>query len=299
MRYLLLGGSGFIGKHLTKSLLQEGHEVDVVDNCSTSTPIHNVNLYLEDIQTFDGIEELIRKADVVYFLAGSVGVKHVVENPYATLHNNLSLPMRIVPLVAKYNKKIIFSSTSEVYGNGPFSESNDAVIGAPTNLRWGYASAKLATEFLVASCGAPYRILRFFNITGPGQLGDFGMVLPRFVQAAKDNTPIYVYGDGTQYRSFCHINDALDMMRQVESSPEGVYNIGNDEPVTILELAEIVKEQLRSSSEIVFKPITDVYAKNSGDIHARIPDLTKLRNTIDYKVEHGLEAIIQDIYDQL
>lgn len=296
MNYLILGGAGFIGTHLSKRLMAEGHTVVVVDSCVTSAkPSYRVQFYEEDIQHFDKLEQLIFESDVVYFLAGSVGVKHVVENPYLTLHNNVSLAMHVVPLVAKHNKLLMFSSTSEVYGNGPFAESNDLSIGPTDNLRWGYASAKLTTEFLVASSGTPYRIFRFFNITGPGQLGEYGMVLPRFVSSAKKNEDIVVYGDGSQYRSFCHIQDAISMIRQVEVANDGVYNIGNDDPITILELAHKVKDVLGSSSNIISKPLDQVYKKNSGDIHKRLPDLTKLRATIEYEITRSLEDIIKDI----
>jgi UDP-glucose 4-epimerase len=296
MKYLILGGAGFIGTHLSRRLLAEGHEVVVVDSCVTSSaPSYRVEFHQADLQTFDKLEQLIEQSDVVYFLAGSVGVKHVIENPYTTLYNNISLAMHVVPLIAKHNKLLMFSSTSEVYGNGPFSEDNDLAIGPTDNLRWGYASAKLTTEFLVASSGTPYRIFRFFNITGPGQLGDFGMVLPRFVSSAKKNEDIVVYGDGTQSRSFCHIKDAVDMMRQVEQAPNGVYNIGNDEPITIIELANKVKAVLGSNSNIIVKPLDQVYATNSGDIHQRIPVLKKIRSTIDYKITRTLEDIIRDI----
>lgn len=296
MKYLILGGAGFIGTHLSRRLLAEGHEVVVVDSCVTSSaPSYRVEFHQADLQTFDKLEQLIEQSDVVYFLAGSVGVKHVIENPYTTLYNNISLAMHVVPLIAKHNKLLMFSSTSEVYGNGPFSEDNDLAIGPTDNLRWGYASAKLTTEFLVASSGTPYRIFRFFNITGPGQLGDFGMVLPRFVSSAKKNEDIVVYGDGTQSRSFCHIKDAVDMMRQVEQAPNGVYNIGNDEPITIIELANKVKAVLGSNSNIIVKSLDQVYATNSGDIHQRIPVLKKIRSTIDYKITRTLEDIIRDI----
>lgn len=296
MNYLILGGAGFIGTHLSRRLIAEGHNVVIVDSCATSSrPSYRVQFYEEDIQHFDKLEQLIFDSDVVYFLAGSVGVKHVVENPYMTLYNNVSLAMHVVPLVAKHNKLLMFSSTSEVYGNGPFAENNDLSIGPTDNLRWGYASAKLTTEFLVASSGTPYRIFRFFNITGPGQLGEYGMVLPRFVQSAKNNDDIVVYGNGLQYRSFCHIHDAIDMIRQIEVASDGVYNIGNDDPITILELAEEVKRVLGSNSNIVFKQLDKVYTKNSGDIHKRLPDLTKLRNTIQYEITRTLEDIIKDI----
>jgi UDP-glucose 4-epimerase len=296
MKYLILGGAGFIGTHLSKKLIEQGHSVTIIDSCVTSQlPNYTVDFYQEDIQKFDKLEDMIKISDVVYFLAGSVGVKYVVENPYDTLHNNISLAMHVVPLVAKHNKLLLFSSTSEVYGDGPFSEENNLSIGPSTNLRWGYASAKLATEFLVASSGTPYRILRFFNITGPGQLGDYGMVLPRFVNSAKQNEDIVVYGNGSQVRSFCHVHDAVNIIQQIEHLSDGIYNIGNDEPITMLELAYKVKTVLGSSSNVILKPLEEVYSKNSGDINKRIPDLTKLKKYTDYKASKNLETTIREI----
>lgn len=296
MNYLILGGAGFIGTHLSKQLLNAGHDVTVIDNCATSAaPLYDVAFYQADIQTFDQLEKLIESSDIVYFLAGSVGVKYVVENPYETMCNNIALALHVVPLAAKHKKLLMFSSTSEVYGNGPFSENNDLAIGPTDNLRWSYASAKLTTEFLVASSGTPFRIFRFFNITGPGQLPNYGMVLPRFINAAKNNQDIVVYGAGDQYRSFCHVADAVDMMRQLETASDGVYNIGNDEPITMLELANTVNTVLNSNSNIVFKSLDQVYVKNSGDIQRRIPDLTKIRRTIDYCITKTLDDIIMDM----
>jgi UDP-glucose 4-epimerase len=296
MKYLLLGGAGFIGKHLTTRLINDGHEVFVVDNCVTSSkPTAAVTFYRESVQNFHKLESLIKECDVVYFLAGSVGVKHIVENPYETLTNNLSLAMEVVPLIAKHNKLLMFSSTSEVYGNGPFKEDGTLSIVSAENLRWSYASAKLTTEFLVASSGAPFKIFRFFNITGPGQLPNFGMVLPRFVNAAKSDQDIVVYGDGSQVRSFCHVSDAVDMMCQIEKCKDGIYNVGNDDPVTMMELAHTVKRILNSNSNIVTKPLDQVYAKNSGDINRRIPDLTKLKSSINFKTAKSLDDIILDM----
>jgi len=296
MKYLLLGGAGFIGKHLTTRLIDDGHEVFVVDNCVTSSkPTSSVTFYRESVQNFHKLESLIKECDVVYFLAGSVGVKHIVENPYETLTNNLSLAMEVVPLIAKHNKLLMFSSTSEVYGDGPFKEDGTLSIVSAENLRWSYASAKLTTEFLVASSGAPFKIFRFFNITGPGQLPDFGMVLPRFVNAAKSHQDIVVYGDGSQVRSFCHVSDAVDMMCQIEKCKDGIYNVGNDDPVTMMELAHTVKRILNSNSNIVTKPLDQVYAKNSGDINRRIPDLTKLKSSINFKTAKSLDDIILDM----
>jgi len=296
MKYLILGGAGFIGTHLSKRLIEEGHTVVIIDNCSTSfKPTYNVEFYLEDINYSSNLERLIESSDVVYFLAGSVGVKNITENPYQTLKNNIGLANTVVPLLIKYNKPVLFSSTSEVYGDGPFVESNPLSIGPTDNLRWSYASAKLSSEFLIASSGIPFKIIRFFNVTGPGQLPDYGMVVPRFVRAAKHNEDIIVHDTGTQVRSFCHITDAIDMMIKLENAPDGVYNIGSDYAISIRELASKVKYVLNSDSNILFKPLSQVYKNNSGDIYVRVPDLSKLKKTIDYKLTKNLDDIIRDI----
>jgi UDP-glucose 4-epimerase len=296
MNYLILGGAGFIGTHLSKRLIREGHRVVIVDNCSTSSkPTYDVEFYLEDINYSTNLERLVKSSDVVYFLAGSVGVKNVVENPYQTLKNNLGLATAVVPLLIKHNKPVLFASTSEVYGEGPFKESNAASIGSPDNLRWGYASAKLSSEFLIASSGVPFKIIRFFNVTGPGQLPDYGMVVPRFVLAAKDNKDILIHDTGSQVRSFCHVVDAVDMMIKLESAPNGVYNLGSDFAISIKDLADKVLSVLDSKSNISFKPLEQVYEKNSGDIYIRVPDLSKIKQSIDYKITRTLDDIIKDI----
>jgi UDP-glucose 4-epimerase len=296
MKYLLLGGAGFIGTHLAKKLIAAGHSVVILDSCVTSSePKYTVEFYNQDILNSRMLEGLVAECDVVYFLAGSVGVKHIVEQPYKTLLNNISLAAKVIPYIAQQQKLVLFTSTSEVYGNGPFSESNNLDIGSPENLRWSYASAKLTTEFMIASCGAPYRILRLFNIVGPGQLADYGMVLPRFINAAKTGQDIIVHGDGSQYRAFCHVSDAIDMIHQLEKVGNGIYNIGNDQATTILELAQAVKLAADSQSKIVNVDLNEVYVKNGGDIHKRVPDLSKLKRSINYKLNYNLLDIIKDM----
>jgi UDP-glucose 4-epimerase len=296
MRYLLLGGAGFIGTHLAKQLISEGHDVIIVDNCSTSAPPdYAVEFYHEDVAYSNKIDSLIEQSDTVYFLAGSVGVKYVVENPYDTMLNNTALAAKIAPLIAQHQKPVLFASTSEVYGEGPFSETNDLSIGSPDNLRWGYASAKLATEFLIAATGAPHKILRFFNVTGSGQLPDYGMVLPRFVEAALSGEDIVVHGNGSQRRAFCHVKDAVSMLRQLETAESGIYNIGADQEISMLALAELVRSVTGSQSKIVLKALSEVYAKNSGDIDRRVPDLTKIKSSINYQIKYTIEDIIRDM----
>ena len=297
MHYLLLGGAGFIGTNLARYLLNNGHRVTVVDNFSTSQlPAADIECIEADICTYSGLGNVIKAADVVYFLAGSVGVKNVVENPQQTLENNLRLVQAVIPWLQWHQKKVVFTSTSEVYGEGPFVESGNLTVGPPTQLRWTYAAAKIVTEFMITSNSHfPHTIVRLFNVVGPGQRGDYGMVLPRFIQAAQNNEDIIVHGDGTQVRSFCHVRDAIEMFAQVEKINGEVFNIGNYEPVTITKLAERVISITGSMSKIVHTPFEQVYVKNHGDIIHRVPDLTKLKQHINYKINYTLDDIIRSM----
>jgi UDP-glucose 4-epimerase len=289
MRYLLLGGAGFIGTHLAKRLLKEGHTVTIVDSLVTSTaPDYEVKFIRADIRNIV-LDELIIDCDIIYFLAGSVGVANIVNNPTTTLKNNIELMTRLIPMFERYQKKVIFSSTSEVYGDGPFSEDNVLHIGPPTDLRWGYAAAKLTTEFMISASTFPYTIIRFFNVTGPGQIGDYGMVLPRFIAAAKANEDLTVYAEGQQIRSFCHIEDAIDTMLKIEKINGEIFNIGSDGVVTIKELAERVINLSRSSSKIKYIPTPH------SDIINRVPDLTKIKYLTGFVAKYTIDDIIKDM----
>jgi UDP-glucose 4-epimerase len=294
MKYLLLGGAGFIGSNLAKRLIQLGHEVTIVDSLVTSSrPTFDVDFVLADIRHCD-IEPYIKNSDIVYFLAGSVGVEHIDQHPTETLDNNIELMFKLVPLFEKYQKKVIFSSTSEVYGDGPFLETGNLSIGPPTKLRWAYAAAKLITEFKITASTFPYIIYRFFNVVGPGQLGDYGMVLPRFIKSAKDGAPLTVYGTGNQVRSFCHVNDAIDIMLTLEHVNNEIFNLGNDEPITIQELAQSVVSIAGSTAEIQTVPYEAVFSKHHGDIIRRVPDLTKLREFYPHALKYNINDIIKD-----
>jgi len=289
MRYLLLGGAGFIGTHLAKRLLKEGHTVTIVDSLVTSTaPDYEVKFIRADIRNIV-LDELIIDCDIIYFLAGSVGVANIVNNPTTTLKNNIELMTRLIPMFERYQKKVIFSSTSEVYGDGPFSEDNVLHIGPPTDLRWGYAAAKLTTEFMISASTFPYTIIRFFNVTGPGQIGDYGMVLPRFIAAAKANEDLTVYAEGQQIRSFCHIEDAIDTMLKIEKINGEIFNIGSDGVVTIKELAERVINLSGSSSKIKYIPTPH------SDIINRVPDLTKIKYLTGFVAKYTIDDIIKDM----
>jgi len=278
----------------------------VIDNLKTSTRAgleqfaQHKNLYRfheADLTTINDAEflRLARKHDKIFHLAGSVGVEHIDKNPSETLFNNLALANKLNPLFQQLNRHVTFASTSEIYGEGPFNEESNASIGPSSKLRWGYASAKLTTEFMIRASNYPYTIVRLFNVVGPGQLGDYGMVLPRFIQAAKNNEDIVVYGSGTQVRSFCHVNDAVDALIKVSDTNGELFNIGNDEPSSIYHLATRVVELSGSSSKVVCVPYEEVFSKHHGDIFRRVPDLTKLRAAIGYNPQYNLDDIIKDM----
>lgn len=295
MKYLLLGGAGFIGTHLAKRLIKDGHEVTIIDSLVTSKkPDFEVKFIQADIRNAV-LDELIQETDVIYFLAGSVGVAHIDKHPKATLDNNLGLMQKLIPLFEHYKKPVIFSSTSEVYGEGPFCEDNNLSIGPPTKLRWAYACAKLMTEFSISACSFPYVIFRFFNVVGPGQLGDYGMVLPRFINAAKNNEDLVVYGTGQQVRSFCHVDDAVEYMRRLETTYGEIFNLGAGEPITILELAQRVIKLSNSTSKIKMVSYKEEFSNQHGDIIKRLPNLTKLKYFSGYLPAHDTDSIIKDM----
>ena len=295
MKYLILGGAGFIGQNLAKRLIKTGNEVTIIDSLFTShKPNLNCEFVFADITKID-IEKYIKESPIVYFLAGSVGVDMIVNQPQECLTNNVDLITTLFPLFKKYKPKVIFSSTSEVYGDGPFNESSSLSIGSPENLRWSYAASKLLTEFYITSGNFPYIIARFFNIVGPGQLPHFGMVLPRFIKAAKNNEDLIVHGDGSQIRSFCHIEDTINILLQIQDLEEHIFNVGNDEPITIKELAEKVIQLSGSKSQIKFVDPKEIYTENYGDINKRIPDLTKLKQTIIHRNKYSIDSIIKSL----
>lgn len=278
--------------------------VTIIDNLKTS------NINLDDFAQYKNLFEfihadlndindkefirIIQKNHRVFHLAGSVGVEYIDKNPADTMYNNLSLAHKLVPLFEQARRPVIFASTSEVYGNGPFAETDQANI-ATDKLRWGYATAKLMTEFMLRANSHPTTIVRFFNVVGPGQLGDYGMVLPRFIQAAKEGRDLIVHGDGQQVRSFCHVNDAVDALIKVAAIPGEIFNIGNDEPTTIHQLAERVVDISGSKSNIVYVPYEQAFSKQHGDILLRVPNIDKIKSVIGYSPKYKLGDIIRDM----
>ncbi len=314
MRILLTGGAGFIGSHLAESLLNDGHQVTVIDNLSTGSKDNIAHLknndrfkFVEgDILAYKLMLKYISECDCIYHLAAAVGVKYVLDNQLDSLITNVRGTEIILDLAHVFKKKVFFSSSSEVYGkNGgtkTFKETDDRLLGAVNISRWGYAFSKGFDEFLAMayyqSKGLPVVVGRLFNICGPRQSPHYGMVIPRFVQQALNNEPITVYGDGRQVRSFTYISDAVSAIKAIMEKEEAegeVFNIGSCESVRIAELAEKIKAYSRSSSEIRFIPYEQAFDNNFEDMFYRVPDISKLEKLIGPSSKLKLDEMIKEI----
>ncbi len=316
--YLITGGAGFIGSFLAESLLADGERVTVADNFSTGEQRNldavrnhpDLNIVELDVtRDAEQLEELIRQADVVVHLAAVLGVELVVREPMKTISTNVKGTENVLFPATKYGKRIILASTSEVYGksdNDLFSETDDLHLGAPNFSRWSYACSKLLDEFLLMACvqnqGLPGTIVRFFNTVGPRQTGSYGMVLPRFVAAALNNTPLRVYGDGQQSRCFCHVQDVIRALRFLladDRSIGNIYNIGSQELITIEELARTVIEETGSQSPIEYIPYDQAYAKGFEDMRRRRPNTSAIRQLTGWQPEKSLKDILRDVAQYL
>lgn len=300
-RILITGGGGFIGSHLSNLHISKHDHVTVVDNFSTGNNFTEgpnrvvLPLDLSVGKYAQEIENVLSETDIVYHMAGSVGVKYVDQDPRGTLRNSFNINNNIFPMFEKYNNRVIFASTSEVYGNTVEAKETDILkIGSPDTLRWGYACAKLMSEFLLKTYTFPHTIVRFFNVTGAGQLSKYGMVLPTFVELAKQNKDIIVYGDGTQYRTFCDIRDAVNMLDILTGSDhvDEIYNIGNtDNTITIACLAEKIISIIGGSSQVVYREHKDDFSKEHGEIYKRKPNTAKMDQY--YRAKYTIEEIIE------
>ena len=318
MNIFITGGAGFIGSHLTEALLNAGHKVTVADNYSTSTPenldrVKNHSslqiIEMDIVKEPQKVEELIKQCDAVIHLAAAVGVEMVVKNPVHTITTNVHGTENVLTPAAKYGKRTIIASTSEVYGksvNEKFSETDDLLIGSPFNSRWCYASSKLLDEFYLMAfhkeAGLPGTVVRFFNTVGPRQTGRYGMVIPRFVSQALKNEPLTVYGDGMQSRCFCHVEDvvnALMLLLENKESIGNIYNIGSQELVSIRELAEQVIKRTGSGSVIKDIPYDVAYDVGFEDMRRRYPDTSKIKELTGWTPKHTLADIIDDVAESL
>jgi UDP-glucose 4-epimerase len=317
MNILITGGAGFIGSHLADRLINDGHDVTVIDNLSTGR-YSNV-AHLEDHERFHLIidtvlnerlmEELIRETDRVYHMASAVGVRLIMERPVQTIETIFRGTDVVLGFCSRYRKRVLIPSTSEVYGKGatiPFRESDDLLTGATEKHRWAYACAKTLDEFLALAhwkeTRLPVVIVRLFNTVGPRQTGQYGMVVPRFVHAAVRNEPIEVHGDGTQSRCFGHVSDVVEGLVKLLETPEcfgQVINLGNDEEVSIKELAERACKLTGSSSPIRYLSYAEVYGDGFEDMQRRVPSLDKARDLIAYRPTRTLNDIINDVASEV
>jgi UDP-glucose 4-epimerase len=314
MKALITGGAGFVGSHLAEALLKEGAEVAVTDDLSTGS-IANIE-HLKGQRSFSytidtllnrpHLAELIDRADVIFHLAAAVGVRLIVESPVRTIETNVKGTELVLELAAKKTKKVVLTSTSEVYGKAdvPFREDGDLVLGPTVKGRWSYACSKALDEFLAIAYWkekhVPVVIGRLFNTVGPRQTGRYGMVIPSFVQQALSGGPITVFGDGTQSRCFAWVGDVVNALIRLSEHPEAVgevFNIGADTEVTILELAEMVRTATGSRAEITLVPYEKAYEEGFEDMQRRVPDLTKIRRLIGYEPTIGLAEILRRVTD--
>jgi UDP-glucose 4-epimerase len=318
---LVTGGAGFIGSHLAEALLARGDRVTVVDDESTGTRENLAAVWDHERLTYvrGGAEDadLVRRVtadvDEVYHLAAAVGVALVIRQPLETIKRNI-YPTQLLletlrPRIERGEPvRFFLASSSEVYGKNPqpaFSEEDDLVIGPTTRARWSYGASKAVDEFMALACfrqyGLPVVVGRLFNVIGPRQTGAYGMVLPRFVEAALAGGPLTVYDDGRQVRCFAHVADVVRWVLQLMSSPAAVgqiVNIGGDQPVEIGDLARRVVDAVDPTLRIEFQSYADAYDADFEDIRRRVPDLTRLRSLVDYHPAYSLDAIIQEVLDE-
>jgi UDP-glucose 4-epimerase len=315
LRVLITGGAGFIGSHLSDAYLQRGDEVFVIDDLSTGS-IENIrhlkdhprfHYTIESVHNQPVTAELVDQCDVVVHLAAAVGVKLIVESPVRTIETNVRGTEVVLALANKKKKKVLIASTSEVYGLSgevPFREDGNLVMGATTKGRWSYACSKAIDEFLALAYWhekkLPTVVVRLFNTVGPRQTGRYGMVIPTFVKQALSGRPITVYGDGKQSRCFGYVGDVVGAFTKLMDHPDAVgkvFNIGSNEEITILGLAERVKKLTQSKSEIVFLPYDEAYEEGFEDMPRRVPDISKIGALIGFRPEMKLDGILNTVID--
>ncbi len=311
MKYLVTGGAGFIGSHLTEQLISRGDQVVILDNLSTGLS-ENLSTIKNKVEFEQGnildkvlVEKLVSNSDYVVHLAAALGVLNIVNKPLGSLKSNLQGTEIVLEAANKYKKPVLIASTSEVYGKNdkvPLNEEDDRVIGHPLKSRWSYSEAKAIDEslayFYFLEEGLQSRIVRFFNTVGPRQLGNYGMVVPRFVNSALKGEALSVYGSGEQIRCFCHINDAVKGLLLVMDSDNAigeVFNVGNNQQISIMELAKKVIEITGSKSTIEKIAYEKAYPAGFEDMQRRVPDISKIKQVLGWSPQLNLDQIIKDI----
>lgn len=313
MKVLITGGAGFIGSHLAERLLADDHEVTALDNLSTGC-LENLNTFIDhpkfqfvmdDVRNQETVHLLVDRCDMVLHLAAAVGVQLIVDQPVRTIETNIHGTEVVLSVANKFRKKILLASTSEVYGKSekvPFREDDDTVLGSTRFSRWSYACSKAIDEFLGLAYhqqyGLPVVIARFFNTVGPRQTGQYGMVVPRFVEWALKNEPIAIYGTGKQTRCFGYVGDVVGCVLALMDTPEAagqVYNIGSTEEVTIDALADRVIELTGSKSEKKYVSYEEAYGRPFDDMMRRVPCLDRIREAVGYQPKTNLTQILESV----
>ncbi|MFC1781084.1 GDP-mannose 4,6-dehydratase [Planctomycetota bacterium] len=317
MKTLVTGGAGFIGSHLCERLVSDGNSVAAIDNLSTGS-LNNIEALKEcsdfqfiesDIRNVKLIEPLIEKSEVIFHLAAAVGVKLIAEDPVRTIETNIGGTEIVLDLANKYGRKVLIASTSEVYGKNetvPFREDDDIVLGSTSMSRWSYACSKAIDEFLGLAFNKQYNldviIGRFFNTIGPRQTGQYGMVVPRFVNSALKNEPLKIYGNGRQTRCFSYVGDLVEaVIGLIESDMAAgkVYNIGSNEEISIEALADKIIEMTSSKSQKQFIPIEVAYGRPIEDMMRRVPSIERIQETIGWHPKTTLDQTLRIIIESI
>jgi len=315
MRVFITGGAGFIGSHLADALIARGDQVVILDNLSTGSAANiahlegKIEVHQGDIRDSATVEKLMANVDLVLHMAAALGVNNILEKTIESVSINFTGSEVVLNAATKLNKRLIIASTSEIYGKNPqqpLNEESDRVVGAPQKIRWTYSDAKALEEAVAFSLhktqGLKVTTVRLFNTVGPRQTGRYGMVLPRFVQSAITNQPISIYGDGTQSRVFCHVADAvraLLTLAATDSTIGDVFNVGGIGETTIKELAEKIITRTQSQSTITYTPYSDAYPAGYEDMQRRVPDISKIKKTIDWSPNNSLDSIIDDVAEAI
>ena len=311
MRAFITGGAGFIGSHLADALIAREDSVTILDNMSTGSAkniahLHGkIEVHEGDIRDKALVEKLVEQSDIVFHMAAALGVKNIMEHTLESIDRNFNGSEIVLHAATKYNKRLIIASTSEIYGknpNQPLHEESDRVVGAPQKIRWTYADAKALEEAVAHTLhkthGLKVTTVRFFNTVGPRQTGQYGMVVPRFIQSALKNEELTIYDDGSQSRVFCHVEDAVIAvltLSETDSTIGDYFNVGGIGETTIKELAAKVIERTKSASEIRFLPYSDAYPAGFEDMQRRVPDISKIKKAINWGPKHSLDSIIDSV----
>ena len=311
MRAFITGGAGFIGSHLADALIARCDSVTILDNLSTGSKKNiahlegKITVHEGDIRDKELVDKLVAESDTVFHMAAALGVKNIMEHTIESIDRNFSGSEVVLNAATKHDKRLLIASTSEIYGknpNQPLHEESDRVVGAPQKIRWTYSDAKALEEAVAHTLhkthGLKVTTVRFFNTVGPRQTGQYGMVVPRFVQAALKNEDITIYDDGSQSRVFCHVEDAVRAVLSLLDSDSTIgdyFNVGGVGETTIKELAQQIIKQTNSQSEIKFIPYSDAYPAGFEDMQRRVPDVSKIYKTVGWSPTHTLESIIDSV----